>query len=119
MAGIDGRPDGPQAGVTEAVATQVVDHGLEEVLSRHRSKCTIWYMAEQRRGVAPTAMRAAEVQQQAPGAEPEGVGAIRRFTTGRTVSVERVVRFERDRAFSYELISGLPLVDYRADLVRA
>ena len=61
-------------------------------------------------------MSAAEIQQPAPGDEPEGLGAIRRFTTGRTVSVERVVAFDRNRAFSYELISGLPLLDYRADV---
>ena len=143
MAGVDRGADGPEAGVSETVAAQVVDHGFEEVLSRHHEKCTIWYMPEQRRtnqtihitGTSTAAphrvfevlidtarwpdwapMSAAEIQQPAAGDEPEGLGAIRRFTTGRTVSVERVVAFDRDRAFSYELISGLPLLDYRADV---
>jgi uncharacterized protein YndB with AHSA1/START domain len=51
-----------------------------------------------------------------PSGEPEGVGAVRTFRTGRTTSVERVVAFDRPSHFSYELVSGLPLVDYRADV---
>ncbi|MEN3608460.1 SRPBCC family protein [Plantactinospora sp. ZYX-F-223] len=52
-----------------------------------------------------------------PGAdEPEGVGAIRVFRTGRVTSRERVVERVPDRRFSYELLSGLPLRDYRADV---
>lgn len=46
----------------------------------------------------------------------DGVGALRRFRTGRNVSVERVVAFEADRHLAYVLISGLPLRDYRADV---
>jgi hypothetical protein len=48
--------------------------------------------------------------------EPEGVGAIRIFRTGRTTSRERVVERVPDRRFSYELLSGLPIRDYRADV---
>jgi hypothetical protein len=44
------------------------------------------------------------------------VGAIRRFQVGRTTSIERVVAYEPGRRFGYELISGLPLVNYRSDV---
>jgi hypothetical protein len=45
---------------------------------------------------------------------PEGVGAIRIFHTGRIHSRERVVTAEPDETFSYELVSGLGVRDYRA-----
>ncbi len=52
----------------------------------------------------------------APDPTPEGVGAIRRFQVGRTTSVERVVAYEPGSRFAYELISGLPLVDYHSEV---
>jgi hypothetical protein len=52
-----------------------------------------------------------------PGAsESEGVGAVRRFRTGKRVTRERVVAFEAPEHFGYELLSGLPIRDYRADV---
>jgi hypothetical protein len=45
---------------------------------------------------------------------PEGLGAVRLFTTGRIKSRERVVERSPNRTFSYVLESGLPLRDYRA-----
>ena len=45
---------------------------------------------------------------------PEGLGAVRLFTTGRHKSRERVVTCESGRVFGYELEAGLPLRDYRA-----
>jgi Polyketide cyclase / dehydrase and lipid transport len=45
---------------------------------------------------------------------PEGLGAVRLFTTGRHKSRERVVICEPGSVFAYELVSGLPLRDYRA-----
>lgn len=45
---------------------------------------------------------------------PEGLGAVRLFTTGRHRSRERVVICEPGRVFAYELERGLPLRDYRA-----
>jgi Polyketide cyclase / dehydrase and lipid transport len=44
----------------------------------------------------------------------EGVGAVRIFTTGRIRSRERVVAAQPDELFSYTLISGLAVRDYRA-----
>ena len=56
-----------------------------------------------------------ELAQQADD-EPEGVGAIRVFRTGRVTSTERVAELVPDKRFSYELVSGLAIRDYRADV---
>jgi hypothetical protein len=45
---------------------------------------------------------------------PEGLGAVRLFTTGRHKSRERVVTCQPGRVFAYELEAGLPLRGYRA-----
>ena len=45
---------------------------------------------------------------------PEGLGAVRLFTTGRHRSRERVVERTPGKAFGYVLESGLALRDYRA-----
>jgi hypothetical protein len=45
---------------------------------------------------------------------PEGVGAIRVFHTGRIHSRERVVTAKPNQIFSYELVSGLAVRDYKA-----
>lgn len=47
---------------------------------------------------------------------PDGVGLVRTMVTGRTTSVEEVVAFEPPERYSYELLSGLPIVGYRADV---
>lgn len=48
--------------------------------------------------------------------EPEGVGAIRVFRTGRVTSVERVAELVPGRRFGYELEHGLAIRDYRANI---
>ncbi len=48
--------------------------------------------------------------------ETEGVGAIRVFRTGRVTTRERVVELVPDRRLSYELVSGLAIRDYHADV---
>ena len=45
---------------------------------------------------------------------PEGLGAVRLFTTGRHRSRERVVACRPPESFSYVLEAGLALRDYRA-----
>ncbi len=57
-----------------------------------------------------------ELLEPAPGDEPEGVGAVRRFRAGRTTSVERVVAFEPNRRLAYDLVSGIPIRDYHAEV---
>lgn len=51
--------------------------------------------------------------------EPEGVGAVRAFTSGRVRGRDEVTGFEPDRQFRYNHIEGLPVRDYRGviDLV--
>lgn len=46
--------------------------------------------------------------------EPEGLGAIRLFRTGRVRSYEKIVALEPGRRFGYALDHGLPLRDYVA-----
>ena len=48
---------------------------------------------------------------------PDGLGARRVFKSGRITSREEVVVFEPGRQFSYILLSGLPVSDYRADVM--
>jgi hypothetical protein len=48
--------------------------------------------------------------------EPESVGAIRNFFTGRYKMREQVAELVPDKRFSYILLSGLALKDYRADI---
>ena len=45
---------------------------------------------------------------------PEGLGALRIFTTGRHKSTERVVERRPGEAFAYVLEAGLALRDYKA-----
>ena len=65
-----------------------------------------------------SAMDSGELEQ--PGAgDPHGVGAIRRFRTGRSVSRARVVALDAPGpgtpgVLGYELLSGLPIREYRA-----
>jgi hypothetical protein len=54
-----------------------------------------------------------ELEKQGVGT-PEGVGAVRIFSTGRIRSKERVVAAQPNEIFSYVLVSGLAVRDYRA-----
>jgi uncharacterized protein YndB with AHSA1/START domain len=51
-----------------------------------------------------------------PGTPSPGLGEERRLTTGRVRNHERVVAFEPPRLFAYELLAGLPIRDYRAEV---
>jgi hypothetical protein len=58
-----------------------------------------------------------ELAEAAPGDGPggkEGVGAVRTFTKGKVASKERVIELVPDQRMGYELVSGLPLANYRA-----
>ena len=48
-----------------------------------------------------------------------GVGALRRFRTAMGVTRERVIGFDPPTSFAYQLVSGLPLRDYRSEVVLA
>ncbi|MGH2992000.1 MAG: SRPBCC family protein [Solirubrobacterales bacterium] len=56
-----------------------------------------------------------ELERAAPD-EPHGVGAIRVFRTGRYTMREEIIELVPGRRFSYALLSGLPVRDYRADI---
>src|SRR6478672_3617038 len=49
--------------------------------------------------------------------EPDGVGAIRRFGRAGGSSLEEVVVFDPPRHFAYVLLRGLPIANYRSDVV--
>ena len=52
-----------------------------------------------------------------PGAdEPEGLGAVRIFRSGRVTGRDTIVELAADRRFSYTHVSSLPIRDYRADV---
>jgi hypothetical protein len=58
-----------------------------------------------------------EFKLERPGtAEPEGLGAIRNFRTGRHRMREQIVELVPDRRFSYTLLAGLAIRDYRVDV---
>jgi len=48
--------------------------------------------------------------------EPEGLGAIRVFRTGRVTNREEIVELVPNRRFSYVQLSGLAIRGYRADV---
>jgi uncharacterized protein YndB with AHSA1/START domain len=48
--------------------------------------------------------------------EGEGAGELRRFQAGRRTTRERVTTFEPPRRLGYELVSGIPIRDYRAEV---
>lgn len=49
--------------------------------------------------------------------DPEGVGAVRTFSTQITKTRELVTKLIPDRQLSYQLLSGFPFRDYHADVV--
>jgi len=46
-----------------------------------------------------------------------GVGAVRWFRYGRTTSVERVTEVEEGRRIAYTVIEGIPVRNYRAEII--
>jgi len=48
--------------------------------------------------------------------EGQGLGELRRFRTGRRTTRERVSGFEPPQRLTYELVSGIPIRDYRAEV---
>jgi hypothetical protein len=56
-----------------------------------------------------------ELERQGAG-EPEGLGAVRVFRSGRVTGRDTVAELIPDRRFSYTHVSSLPIRDYRADV---
>jgi hypothetical protein len=140
MTGADGGGDVAQALPGETVAAEVPDDTFEECGSRlpfHDHERTIWYMnqvvhAEAHSTASPdqvfrvladtvrwpewTPFTSASLEEPATGSDPNGLGSLRRFQKGRTTSRERVVAYEPGRRLAYELVTGLPLRDYHAEV---
>jgi len=58
------------------------------------------------------------VELERPGIDhPWGRGAVRRITSGRVITRERIEVFEPERRVAYTLLEGLPLEDYRGEVV--
>jgi Polyketide cyclase / dehydrase and lipid transport len=49
--------------------------------------------------------------------EGHEVGEIRRLRSGRITTRERIVGFEPPRRYAYEIVSGLPIRDYVAEVL--
>lgn len=76
----------------------------------------VWELLADARGwPAWTPFEAAELEREGTPL-PDGVGAIRRLTLGKRVTRECVVAFEPPCWLAYQLLSGLPLRSYRADV---
>jgi uncharacterized protein YndB with AHSA1/START domain len=76
----------------------------------------VWaLLADTRRWPEWTTFDAAALEREGSPA-PDGAGAIRRFTYGKIVTRECVVAFEPPHWLAYQLLSGLPVRDYRADV---
>jgi len=88
-----------------------------EVGARSRASVErVWELLADARGwPAWTPFDAAELEREGT-PPPDGVGAIRRFTLGKRVTRESVVAFEPPCWLAYQLLSGLPLRSYRADV---
>lgn len=56
-----------------------------------------------------------ELERQGVG-EPEGVGAVRVFRSGRVTGRDEIVELVPNRRFSYTHTSSLPIRNYRADV---
>jgi uncharacterized protein YndB with AHSA1/START domain len=77
--------------------------------SAHAEK--VWeLLADARTWPEWAAFDAAEVE------EGAGEGEIRRFRRGRWTTRERVTAFEPGRRLGYELLSGIPIRDYRSEV---
>ena len=141
MAGTHRGGDVAQALARQPAAAQVPDDTFEErpsCLPFHARERTIWYMnhvvhvvgtstasaaqvfrvlADSERWPEWTPFTRAELEERAPGPDPNGTGALRRFQKGRTTSRERVVGYEPGRRLAYELVTGLPLRGYHSEVM--
>jgi hypothetical protein len=89
------------------IDVEVTSKASPETVWRFLSEVETW----------PTWSAFDEAALEAPGSpDPQGVGALRRFRFGRVRSRERVVAFEPPRRFAYDLVSGLPVRDYHAEV---
>jgi uncharacterized protein YndB with AHSA1/START domain len=53
------------------------------------------------------------------GSPAPGVGEVRALRRGRTTTVEKVLEFDRNRRLVYTVVKGIPVRNYRAEVVLA
>jgi hypothetical protein len=56
------------------------------------------------------------IETPAPGDDPQGVGVLRRLRQAPITNIERVTELVPNERLSYELVSGLPFENYRAQV---
>jgi len=56
------------------------------------------------------------IETPAPGDDPQGVGAVRRLRQAPVTNLERVTELVPGERLGYELVSGLPFENYRAQI---
>ena len=80
----------------------------------------VWGLLADARGWSTwSRLTSSRLAEEAPGPDPNAVGALRRFSVGPGASLERVVAYDPPHHLAYELVSGLPITDYRADVTLA
>ena len=88
-----------------------------DLVVRSTAPCeAVWALLADARGWSRWAPFRTSVLEREGTPIPDGVGALRRFGNGLVVSREEVVVFDPPRRLVYELRSGLPLRDYRAEV---
>jgi uncharacterized protein YndB with AHSA1/START domain len=89
---------------------------VDVVVQTTASREAVWALLADARGWSRWAPFRTSVLEREGSPVPDGVGALRRFGTGLVVSREEVVDFDPPGRLVYELRSGLPLRDYRAEV---
>jgi len=79
----------------------------------------VWALLANARGWPDWAPLDAAELERAGAPAADGVGAIRRFTQGKTTMRECIVAFEPPHWLAYQLVSGLPVRNYRGDVTLA
>jgi uncharacterized protein YndB with AHSA1/START domain len=77
-----------------------------EVIFEHLARAEAWPIW----GPFPTSLRSVRARDGEP--DPNGVGAVRRIGPAR----EEVVEYEPPKRYSYTMLAGFPMRDYRSDV---
>ena len=106
--------------MTQPPPAEAVEGAQRTFVVRARSSASvdvIWpLIAEAKRWKEWTFLDRSELERTgAP--DPDGVGALRRFTRLGVGSREEVVAWEPPRHLGYTIVSGMPVRSYRADVV--
>jgi len=88
----------------------VTGWSIERSAVSHAPVERVWaLLADARSWSSWSRLTASGLAEEAPGTDPNAVGALRRFAVGPGASFERVVAYEPPHHLAYELVSGLPI----------